>query len=147
MISPSRWPRFKSQACTIIHLPPGYILRADASYDLLISGTRGENSDMLRLTLLAIAAVSLVLEVANGAFAADVSIKAPPNPTARTWAGSYLGFVFGAKWADAKWTTTQFVEPPSPDVGTAVIDASSPDRFHPLNFRLGGYAGFNWQLD
>jgi outer membrane immunogenic protein len=134
-------------SCMTIHLPPGYILHADTSYDLLIRGTRGENSDMRRLTLLAIAAVSLGLEAATSALAADVSVKAPPNPIASTWAGSYIGFAFGAKWADAKWTTTQFVEPPSPDVGTAVIDASSPDRFHPLNSRLGGYAGFNWQLD
>ena len=45
----------------------------------------------------------------------------------------------------ATWTTTQLVDPPSVFVGTAVIDASSPDRFSPSGFRIGGYAGYAWQ--
>jgi outer membrane immunogenic protein len=62
------------------------------------------------------------------------------------WAGFYVGLAAGAKWTDAKWTTTQVSDPPSAFFGVAVLDASSPDRFTPRGFRAGGYAGYNWQF-
>jgi outer membrane immunogenic protein len=104
---------------------------------------------MSRVIVLAVLAVSLCLGGAPRATAADVAVIkatiARAVPLASGWAGPYVGVAFGAKWTDAKWTTTQLIEPPSADVGAAVIDSSSPDRFAPSSFRAGGYAGYNWQ--
>ncbi len=87
--------------------------------------------------------------LAPGVFAADLPIKAPvygPAPV-ESWTGPYVGLALGGKWTDANWTTTRLIDPPSLSVGTAFIDASSPDRFRPQGVRLGGYAGYNWQVD
>lgn len=101
---------------------------------------------MSRVTVLAVAAVPLCLAGALPATAADMAAPvARPVPLTSDWAGSYVGVALGAKRTDAKWTTTQLIEPPSSDVGLAVIDSSSPNRFTPSSFRAGGYAGYNWQ--
>jgi outer membrane immunogenic protein len=103
---------------------------------------------MFRIIVMGVAVVPSCLVGALPAPAADLATKAPvarATPLASGWAGFYIGAALGAKWTDAKWTTTQLVEPPSSDVGTAVIDSSSPDRFRPSSFRAGGYAGYNWQ--
>ncbi|UTD25854.1 outer membrane protein [Bradyrhizobium sp. WD16] len=93
-------------------------------------------------------AVGVGVGVGDGALAADLPVKAPiysAAPVESSWAGLYVGVALGGKWTDAKWTTTQLVDPPAAAFGTAVIDASSPDRFRPAAFRVGGYAGYNWQ--
>lgn len=80
--------------------------------------------------------------------AADLPAKAPVSaaaPIGSGWAGPYVGLALGARWSDAKWTTTQVTAPPSPLFGTVAIDGSSPDRFSPAGLRVGGYAGYNWQ--
>jgi len=85
----------------------------------------------------------------QGVFAADMPVKMPVDqiaPIASDWAGPYVGFALGGRWTDANWTTTQLIDPPSLAVGTAVVDASSPDRFTPAGLRLGGYAGYNWRI-
>jgi outer membrane immunogenic protein len=100
----------------------------------------------VELTTLLVAAFGAF---APSVFAADLPVKAPvygPAPV-QNWTGPYVGLAVGAKWTDANWATTQLIDPPSPLVGTAFIDASSPDRFRPHGIRLGGYAGYNWQVD
>src|SRR5262245_5277336 len=99
---------------------------------------------MSRVIVLVVAALPLCLAGRLPTTAADMAMKAPvarTPPLTSGWGGPYVGVTLGAKWTDAKWTTTQLVEPPSSDVGTAVIDPSSPDRFRPSSFGAGGYAG------
>jgi len=98
-----------------------------------------------------LSAMIFALSAATGqsVFAADMPVKTPVYkavPVETDWAGPYVGLALGGKWTDANWATTQFIDPPSLGVGTAVIDASSPDRFRPAGLRLGGYAGYNWQI-
>lgn len=86
--------------------------------------------------------VSLLSGIAMSvsALAADMPVKA--TAPAFTWAGPYVGLALGGKVADARWTTTS-----NSDLGGTTVDASSPDRFRPAAFRVGGYAGYNWQAD
>jgi outer membrane immunogenic protein len=63
------------------------------------------------------------------------------------WAGPYVGLTVGGKWADATWTTTQLVDPPSAFVGQGTLDGSSPDTFKPSAARAGAIAGYNWRSD
>ena len=103
----------------------------------------------MRFELLSTLIFALSAGAGQGVLAADMPVKAPVHkaaPVESDWAGPYVGLSLGEKWTDANWTTTQFVDPPSPNFGTAVIDASSPDRFSPAGLRLGGYAGYNWQI-
>jgi outer membrane immunogenic protein len=102
----------------------------------------------MRVELLSALIFALGAGAGQSVFAADMPVKVPDYkaaPVESDWAGPYVGFAFGEKWTDANWTTTQLIDPPSAVLGTAVIDASSPDRFNPAGLRLGGYAGYNWQ--
>ncbi len=74
------------------------------------------------------------------ALAADMPVKT--TAPAFTWAGPYVGLALGGKVADARWTTIS-----TSDLGGTNVDASSPDTFRPAAFRVGGYAGYNWQAD
>lgn len=102
----------------------------------------------MRVELLSALIFALGAGAGQSVFAADLPVKAPvynAAPVQNDWTGPYVGFALGGKWTDAKWTTTQLTDPPATAVGTA-IDGSSPDRFNPAGLRLGGYAGYNWQI-
>jgi len=58
-----------------------------------------------------------------------------------SWTGPYIGLAIGGKTADAGWTTTSTSDEP----GT-IVDASSPASFNPASARIGGYAGYNYQI-
>jgi outer membrane immunogenic protein len=59
--------------------------------------------------------------------------------TAGSWTGAYVGIAPGLKLNDASWTATLA------NGGLTPIDGSSPRSYSQSAFRLGGYAGFNWQ--
>lgn len=118
--------------------------------DLVSCQWRNEarRSDCMRVELLSALIFALGAGAGQSVFAADIPVKAPvykAAPVQNDWTGPYVGFALGGKWTDAKWTTTQLTDPPATAVGTA-IDGSSPDRFNPAGLRLGGYAGYNWQM-
>lgn len=90
------------------------------------------------LRILALVGVGM----STSAMAADMPVKYNPvPPPAFSWAGPYAGIALGWKWGDATWTTTS-----TSDLGGTIVDASSPAKFDPSAFRIGGYAGYNWQL-
>ena len=77
------------------------------------------------------------------AFAADLPTKAPLAPvvTPPNWTGLYIGGSVGGRWADTTWTTTAIGDPQGdPDPTT------TPASFNSSTIRLGGYAGYNWQI-
>lgn len=87
------------------------------------------------------------LALCGSAPAADMPVKAPrygaPPVAVGNWTGPYVGLALGGKWADATWTTTSvsdLTDPPLP------VDASSPRNYRPAGFRVGGYAGYSWQI-
>jgi outer membrane immunogenic protein len=59
--------------------------------------------------------------------------------TAPAWTGAFAGIAPGAKLGNASWTASQA------NAGVTQIDASSPRNYGTSAFRLGGYAGYNWQ--
>jgi outer membrane immunogenic protein len=71
-------------------------------------------------------------------------VLAAPTPAAHaqsaaSWTGAYAGIAPGLKLNDATWTATQA------NGGLTPLDGSSPRTYSHSAFRLGGYAGFNWQ--
>src|SRR5712691_3751917 len=109
---------------------------------------------IMRCTVSAFAATAvLAVTFAQFASAADLPLIAPirakaPPVAVYDWAGPYFGFELGGKTADVTWTATTLRNstPPLCCGGVnAPIDASSPRTFEPWGFRVGGYAGYNWQ--
>jgi outer membrane immunogenic protein len=90
-------------------------------------------------------ASSALLAVCGSAPAAEMPLKAPryapPPATVADWTGPYLGLALGGKWADTTWNTTSVS-----DATLLPVDASSPRSYRPSGFRVGGYAGYNWQV-
>lgn len=71
-----------------------------------------------------------------------VAVAAVPGAAAaQDWGGPYVGLALGAKISDARWTTTQVGDPPSPP---GVLDVTNPHRFVVAGTRVGGYLGFDW---
>ncbi len=92
-------------------------------------------------TILLRVLVLVGVAMSASAMAADLPIKSKaPPPPAMSWAGPYAGIALGGKFADATWTTTS-----TSDFPGTIVDASSLDSFRPAAFRIGGYAGYNWQ--
>jgi outer membrane immunogenic protein len=56
-----------------------------------------------------------------------------------SWGGLYVGLAPGAKLSDSEWRAKQV------NGGTAAVDSTSPRTYSISAFRIGGYAGFNWQ--
>ncbi len=86
--------------------------------------------------LLALAAIVLAVP----AMAADIPLKSKAPPPAASWAGPYAGVALGGKFGDTTWTANS-----TSDFPGTIVDASSPDTFRPSAFRVGGYAGYNWE--
>lgn len=60
-----------------------------------------------------------------------------------SWTGFYVGVSAGAQLSDATWTTTSV-----PFFAGGIPIANSENRgFDKTSFRLGAYAGYNWQLN
>ena len=57
------------------------------------------------------------------------------------WGGAYLGLAAGLKYGNAEWTARQL----NGGDPTSFIDSSSPRTYSIPTFRLGAFAGFNWQ--
>jgi outer membrane immunogenic protein len=93
------------------------------------------------------------LALAGPAFAADMPLKAPPQPVAG-WGGWYVGVEAGEKWKTDDWTTN-CVQGGAPGLLCGTIanagafpgapDASSPHNFKNNGLRVGGYIGANTQ--
>jgi outer membrane immunogenic protein len=78
------------------------------------------------------------------ATAADMAVKSPPivAPTpAPDWTGWNLGLSAGGRWADITGTSLSFGGGPVPFPALARQDYDS------ATIRLGGYLGYDWQLD
>jgi outer membrane immunogenic protein len=92
-----------------------------------------------------IGGVALAALTAFGpAMAADLPVKSPvPNAPAveDSWTGPYVGLAVGGKLAHTTWTATS-----TSDFPGTIIDASSPRNFDPAAARIGGYAGYSWQV-
>jgi outer membrane immunogenic protein len=106
----------------------------------------------MRRQLQAFVALAGLVGFGTVASAADLSRPAPvylkaPVAPAWSWTGSYVGSDVGAKWMDTTWTATSLRDPPGVIGGTQLpIDASSPSKFNLTGARVGGYAGYNWQI-
>jgi len=67
------------------------------------------------------------------------------------WTGPYVGAGVGARWTDAIWSTTCLhpslsnCSPPSDGFPTRFAN-DNPAPFNMGGLRLGGYAGYNWQI-
>lgn len=101
---------------------------------------------MRRLSIAVIAAVSTVA-FTQVASAADLPRKAPaytpPPAPVFSWTGFYVGVGVGARWMDSDWTTTAAFDP-----GGGLIPFSTDPNasFSDTQFRISGYAGYNWQV-
>jgi outer membrane immunogenic protein len=97
---------------------------------------------------LALCASILVVGI-TGASAADMAVKAPryaPPAAAGSWTGFYVGASLGWKEASADWSTVAFQNPLAPP-GFFTVDGSSPANYRLLAGRLGGFLGYDLQLD
>ena len=74
-------------------------------------------------------------------WAAMASSHAQGPVADRGWAGPYVGLAAGFKYGSADWTARQL----NGGDPTAFIDSSSPRTYGIPAFRLGAFAGFNWQ--
>jgi outer membrane immunogenic protein len=105
---------------------------------------------MYRHLTIAVASFSLTLGLAGASLAADLGTrtpiytKAPPVVApAPSWTGFYAGASVGARSVDNDWTTTS-VAPAFVVNGTP--DSSAIHSFDSTAARVGGYAGYNWQI-
>src|SRR5215467_641776 len=100
-------------------------------------------------------AMAFGLALAGPAFAADIPVKAPPQPVYSGWGGWYVGVEVGEKWKTDDWTTNCVEQSSAPlfACGTknnkvqfpGAPDASSPHKFKNSGLRTGGYIGANTQ--
>jgi outer membrane immunogenic protein len=78
----------------------------------------------------------------GSAVAADMPPLVRKAPVAvENWTGPYVGLALGGKLAHTTWTTTS-----TSDFPGTIIDASSPRSFDTSAARIGGYAGYSWQV-
>ena len=94
--------------------------------------------------LLCGAALAGVVAAAGFASAADMPLKAAPQPVVATpsWTGFYVGGSLGARWDQNDWTTVSRGEAPGPPLAIS----NNPVSFSQTSFRYGVYGGFNWQF-
>ena len=86
-----------------------------------------------------LATVGLVALATAPTLAADIPTKAPAYVPTYNWSGPYIGMSLGGRWADANFTTVSIGGAPPPFAPTS-RSVEIPA------FRIGGYAGYNWQL-
>jgi outer membrane immunogenic protein len=93
----------------------------------------------LGIGLLALA--SMTLPTAAADLGARPIGKAPVMaPPILGWSGFYAGVGLGARALESDWDTTALPVPFVPD------PFSTPQTFDDTNFRVSGYAGYNWQF-
>jgi outer membrane immunogenic protein len=95
------------------------------------------------------------LALAGPAFAADIPVKAPPQPVYSGWGGWYVGVEVGEKWKTDDWTTDCVQQSSAALFACGTVrnrvqfpgapDASSPHKFKNSGLRTGGYIGANTQ--
>ena len=98
----------------------------------------------MRKTAIGIATVAVLL--ATPALAADMAVKvpAPPPPVASDWTGFYVGGDVGMRSTRTELSTNAaFFLPAFSIIGPASATTQPMDG---TAFRLGGYAGYNWQF-
>jgi outer membrane immunogenic protein len=64
-------------------------------------------------------------------------------PIAYNWTGFYIGGSVGARWAVVDWQT---IEDTGPGGGTPPVGPNNPASLDSTSFRVGAYAGYNWQF-
>jgi outer membrane immunogenic protein len=83
------------------------------------------------------------------AFAADMSVKAPPAPVAPafSWTGFYLGVEGGGAWGGSDPTTTTVFSPTGYFATSSVPAIANAGRQHISSHggTFGGELGYNWQ--
>ncbi len=97
--------------------------------------------DVNRFWTAAIAVASLGCIAPAGA--ADLSRMVTKAPVVAPWSwnGLYAGGSLGARWADVDGTTISFGGGPPP------FPALAQQGYDSATFRVGGYLGYNWQLN
>jgi outer membrane immunogenic protein len=73
--------------------------------------------------------------------AADMPLKARSVAPVWSWSGFYAGASVGARWAENDWTSSDIF----PFFGGMVQPVSS-GAMNSVAARIGGYAGYNWQV-
>jgi outer membrane immunogenic protein len=101
--------------------------------------------DMKRALTLGIgilALASMALPTAAADLGARPIGKAPVMaPPILGWSGFYAGVGLGARALESDWDTTSIGNPPG-----APFLFSTPGVFDTTDFRVSGYAGYNWQF-
>jgi len=88
--------------------------------------------------------------VASAADLEAVPYQRAPVPVAPVydWTGFYVGADLGARWTDARWTTT--CQEPGFAVGCtpfpARFNSNNPLSFNSASVKGGVYGGYNWQF-
>jgi outer membrane immunogenic protein len=100
----------------------------------------------------------LIVLAAGPAMAADMRVKAPPPPVVPVWSwtGFYIGGDLGGRWSNSTWNTT-CIEVGLPNASCPNNTANpvdsvrflngNPAKFNSVSARVGGHAGYNWQLN
>lgn len=100
---------------------------------------------------LCIGLAALAALIAAPAMAADMAVKAPPQPPAPvvSWTGFYVGGEIGARWDNSDWNTTciaGFAACPLNGISPGFLANNNPAGFNSAAFRGGLFAGYNLQV-
>jgi outer membrane immunogenic protein len=103
---------------------------------------------MKKLLIAGVAAAALC---GAPALAADMAVKAPPQPPAPVagWTGFYVGGEIGAQWDNSRWNTTciaGFAACPLNGVFPGFLANNNPAAFNSTGFRGGLFAGYDLQV-
>jgi outer membrane immunogenic protein len=100
------------------------------------------------------AGIALVALSAGAATAADMPVKAPPAAVVvNSWTGFYIGAAAGGRWTDHNLDITAIdefflggVQRDFPLCTTNTPPCGRSASFRDVAFRVGPYAGYNWQV-
>lgn len=62
------------------------------------------------------------------------------------WTGSYVGLSLGGRTLDVDWDSTQAFAPVSGFLAPIPFSTDPSESFEDTTFRIGGFAGYNWQF-
>jgi outer membrane immunogenic protein len=88
-----------------------------------------------------LAAAAAALSIATAAQGADMALKAPPRVVVENWTGWNVGASLGARYADVDGTTLSF------GGGAPPFPALAHQEYHSWAYRVGGYLGYDWQVN
>lgn len=101
------------------------------------------------------AGLALAAILSAPAMAADFAVKAPPVAPSNTWTGFYTGAALGARQTDSDlsigsidelFNNNTFTQHDLPACTLNIIPCRTSGAFRGTAFRVGPYAGYNWQF-